>query len=259
MYRRSRNQGKIAQFFVDNSLYLIMIAVFGAVILCLLQWIIKPQSLTLFIISLIVLGAFLTVIGLLALVAEGFGDFSFIIMGVLGVLMLGWAGLLLFKPENPIAAKTRAYLLTKKETIKTDLVDLSLDISPTSYYPGEKGQVTIQVENQSEYPLTLETVMFETFNQFFEGFIVDYESAQPPLSERKEKLGISTALFFLQKPLEIPAGEGATFTLDIVANKPGDYTSDFSVVLFVDAGSTAVPRSIPALDQEIYMVIFPPE
>jgi hypothetical protein len=46
MYNRSRNQWKIAKFFVNNSIYLIMIAVFGAIILCLLQWIIKLQSLT---------------------------------------------------------------------------------------------------------------------------------------------------------------------------------------------------------------------
>jgi len=101
--------------------------------------------------------------------------------------------------------------------------------------------------------------MFETKNKFYDGFVVDYKSANPPISERKNKLGVSIALFFGEEQTHIPPGEMAEFEVEIVANEPGDYTDTYYAVQVVGLNSKATPKKIPEATETFFLVILAEE
>ncbi len=148
---------------------------------------------------------------------------------------------------------------TRSKGVSAKDIEVSLAISPTTYTPGEKGLIHIEVKNTSKYELILDSVMFETKKKFFDGFVVNYESAVPPISEKKEKLGVSIALFFGEEQIVIPPKQSVDLQVEIVANTPGDYTGEYYAVLLVGLNSKAMPRGIPEVTEEFFLVILSEE
>ncbi len=85
--------------------------------------------------------------------------------------------------------------------------------------------------------------------------MINYESAVPPISERKEKLGVSIALFFGEEQIHILPDQAVDLQVGIVANIPGDYTDEYYAVLMVGLNSKAMPRKIPEVSKKIFLVI----
>lgn len=254
MNKKQRNSG-LKTFISDNSPLALMIVIPLSLALCLLQYLIKSQSMLFLIIGSILSGMPLLIFGLKAMGYKELRNFTALAMVLLGVALLIWSGILVFKPTSQLAIKTQLLFETRSKAVYAEEITVSLEISPTTYYGGEKGLINIQVENNSEYVLILDSFMFETRNKFFDGFVVNYESAVPPISEKKEKLGISTALFFGEDQIIVPPGETTQAHVEIVANTPGDYTGEFYAVLLVGMNSKAMPRKIPEVTEDIFLVI----
>jgi len=254
MNKHNKKSG-LKSFVSDNSPLILMIVLPLSLILCLLQFLIKPQSMVYLIIGSILSGIPLLIIGLKALGYKELRNFTSLAMVLLGVIILAWAGYLIFKPTSQIATKTRLLFETRSKAVSAEEIKVSLEISPTTYYVGDKGNIIIRVENNSEHELILDSVMFETRKKFFDGFVVNYESANPPISEKKDKFGISSAIFFGEDQLMIPPGDSTRVQVEVIANTPGDYAGDYYAVLLVGVNSKAMPRKIPEVTEEIFLVI----
>jgi hypothetical protein len=258
MNRKQKSSG-LKAFFEDYGPFLLMIALPISFVLCLLQYFIKPKSMLLLIIALLFSGPLLLKTSIEALAHKQLRNLTSIGAGLLGAAILIWAGFLIFKPESQFTTKTRMLFETRSKAVPAKEIEVSLEISPTTYYPGDKGLIHIRVENNSDHELTLDSVMFETKKKFFDGFVVNYESAQPPISERKEKLGMSIALFFGEEQTRIPPGQSADFSVGIVANAPGDYAGEYYAVLLVGLNSKAMPRGVPEVTEELFLVVLAEE
>jgi len=245
----------LKKIFKEFSPLALMIVLPLSMVLCLLQYIIKPSSMLFLIIGLLLSGPILLKTSIEALAHKQLRNLTSISSGVLGAAFLIWAGLLIFKPASPITTKTKMLFETRSKAVSADDIVVSLDITPTSFYPGDKGLITIQVTNNSEHELILDSVMFETKKKFFDGFVVNYESASPPIGERKEKLGMSIALFFGEEQIHILPGETADMQVEIIANTPGDYSGEFYAVLLVGLNSKAMPRKIPEVTEAFFLVV----
>lgn len=246
-------------FFEDYGPLVLLFVLPVSMVMCLLQYLIKPKSLLLLIIALLLSGLIILKVSIEALAYEEMRNLTSIGGVLLGAALVIWAGFLIFKPISQITTKTRMYFETRSKAVDDEEISVSLDISPTSYTPGERGQISIQVQNNSQYELILDSVMFETGNKFYDGFVVDYESANPPISERKNKLGVSIALFFGEDQTHILPGETAYFEVEIVANQPGDYTDNYYAVLMAGVNSKARPKKIPEATEDFYLVILAEE
>lgn len=246
-------------FFDEYGTLALVLALPLSMVLCLLQYFIKPHSMLLIIIGLLISGSLLLIFGLEAIAHKAFRNLSSIGAGLLGLIFLIWAAFLIFKPESQVTTKTRMFFETRSKAVSAKEIEVSLEILPTTYYPGDKGLISIRVENTSEYDLVLDNVMFEAKKKFYDGFVVNYESAIPPIGERKEKLGVSIALFFGEEQILIPPGEAADFQVEIVAKTPGDYTGEYYAVLLVGLNSKAMPRGIPEVTEEFFLVVLADE
>ncbi len=254
---KNPKKSRVIAFFEELGPFLLMITLPVSFVLCLLQYLVKSQSMLFLIIASLIGGVPLLVFGFKALAYKELRNFTSFGMLILGGVLLAWAGFLIFKPTGQISTKTRMLLETRSKAVDADEILVFLDISPTTYLPGDRGLIYIQVQNNTDKKLTLDSVMFETKKKFFDGFIVDYESAVPKISERKEKLGMSIALFFGEEQTKILPGQTAEFEVEIVANIPGDYAADYYAVLMVGLNSEAMPRRIPEITKEIFLVIQP--
>lgn len=252
MYQQ--RESKIKDFLEEYSPLALMLALPLSLVLCLLQYFIKPKSILLLIIALFVSGPILLKTSIEACAHKQLRNLTSI-----GAVFLIWAGFLIFKPESQITTKTRMLFETRSKGIPAEEIEVSLEISPTTYYPGDEGLISIRVENTSEYDLILDNVMFEAKKKFFDGFVVNYETAIPPIGERKEKLGVSIALFFGEEQILIPSGEAADFQVEIVAKTPGDYSGEYFAVLLVGLNSKAMPRGIPEVTEEFFLVVLAEE
>lgn len=105
---------------------------------------------------------------------------------------------MIYRPEGQISVRNQILFQTRYRRVSAEDIVVSLNISSTTYSPGDLGVVNIQVGNNTDKELTLDSVMFETKKKFFDGFVVDYESADPPISERKEKLGLTIAFILMR-------------------------------------------------------------
>ena len=258
MYTKQKHSG-LRTFIEDFSPFALLIVLPISFVLCLLQYLLKSQSMLLLIIGSVLAGIPLLIFGLQALGYKELRNFTFYGMVVLGIVLLAWAGFLIFKPESQITVKSRMLFETRSKGVSAKDIEVELDISPTTYYPGEKGVIHIEVKNTSKYELVLDSVMFETKKKFFDGFVINYESALPPISEKKEKLGVSIALFFGEEQIHILPGGTAEFEVEIVANNPGDYTGEYYAVLLVGLNSKAMPRGIPEATEEFFLVVLTEE
>ena len=250
---------RMKTLFEDYGSLILLLTLPVSLTLCLIQYFIHSQSMLLLIIALLVSGPFLLWTGLRALAYKELRDFTTVGASLLGAVFLVWAGFLILKPESQVSIKSKMIFETRSKAVSSKDLEISLDISPTTYQPGDRGLIRIEINNKSQYELVLDSMMFETNKKFFEGFIVDYESAVPPISERKEKLGISIALFFGEQQIQIPPEETADFQIGIVANIPGDYTGDYYAIPLVGLNSKAMPRKIPDVNERIFLVILSEE
>ena len=246
-------------FFEEYGPMAIIIILPISMVLCLLQYLIKPKSLLLLIIALLLSGIMLLKTGIQGMAYKELRNLTAFGGVALGAGLLIWAGFLIFKPTSQITTKTRMSFETRSKAVDAEEISVTLDISPTRYTPGERGKINIEVQNNSQYELILDSVMFETKNKFYDGFVVDYESANPPISERKNKLGMSIALFFGEEQTHLLPGETAYFEVDIVANAPGDYTDTYYAVLVVGLNSKATPKKIPEATETFFLVILAEE
>ncbi len=246
-------------FFEDYGPLALLIVLPVSMVMCLLQYLIKPKSLLLLIIALLLSGLIILKVSLEAMAYKQLRNLTSGGGVLLGAALVIWAGFLIFKPTSQISTKTRMSFETRSKVVDAEEISVSLDISPTRYTPGERGKISIQVQNNSQYELILDSVMFETKNKFYDGFVVDYKSANPPISERKNKLGVSIALFFGEEQTHIPPGEMAEFEVEIVANEPGDYTDTYYAVQVVGLNSKATPKKIPEATETFFLVILAEE
>ena len=254
MYTKQKNSG-LRTLIEDYSPLTLLIVLPISFVLCLLQYLLKSQSMLLVIIGCVLTGIPLLIFGIQALGYKELRNLTSFGMVLFGVVLLAWAGFLIFKPESQISVKSRMLFETRSKGVSAKDIEVSLDISPTTYTPGETGSIHIEVKNTSKYELILDNVMFEAKKKFFDGFVVNYESALPPISEKKEKLGVSIALFFGEEQTHIPPGGTAEFEVEIVANNPGDYTGEYYAVLMVALNSKARPRGIPEVTEELFLVV----
>ena len=230
----------IRSFFEEYGPLALLFAIPLSMVMCLLQYLVKPPSLLFLIIGLLVSGIMLLKTGIEGMSHKELRNLTSFGAFFSGAILLIWAGLLIFNPSSQIAAKTRMSFENRSKTVSAKDIEVTLDISPTTYYPGDKGLISIRVENTSDYDLILDNLMFEAKKKFFDGFVVNYESAEPPIGERKEKLGVSIALFFGEEQILISPGEAADFQVEIVAKTPGDYTGEYFAVLLVGLNSKAM-------------------
>ena len=258
MYSKQKRSG-FRTLIEDYSPLTLLIVFPISFVLCLLQYLLKSQSMLLVIIGCVLTGIPLLIFGIQALGYKELRNFTSYGMVLFGVVLLAWAGFLIFKPESQITIKSRMLFETRSKGVSAKEIEVSLDISPTTYTPGEKGLIHIEVRNNTKYELILDNVMFEAKKKFFDGFVVNYESAVPPISEKKEKLGVSIALFFGEEQIRIPPGGIAEFEVEIVANTPGDYTGEYYAVLLVGLNSRAMPRRIPEVTEEFFLVVLAEE
>lgn len=242
-------------FVEDYGPLVLLFALPLSMILCLLQYLIKSKSMLFLIIGFLLSGSPLMIFSIKALFYKELRNLTSIAGGLLGAALLIWAGFLIFKPESQIATKTRMIFETRSKAVSVNDIEVSLDISPTTYHPGDEGLISIQIINNSEQELILDSVMFEAKKKFFDGFVINYESAVPPISERKEKLGVSIALFFGEEQIHILPDQAVDLQVGIVANIPGDYTDEYYAVLMVGLNSKAMPRKIPEVSKKIFLVI----
>jgi hypothetical protein len=249
----------IKSFFEAYGPLALLFAIPLSMVMCLLQYLVKPPSLLFLIIGLLVSGIMLLKTGIEGMSHKELRNLTSFGAFFSGAILLIWAGLLIFNPSSQIAAKTRMSFENRSKTVSAKEIDVTLDISPTSYTIGERGMITIRVTNNSKHELILDSVMFETRKKFFEGFVVDYDSAVPPISERKQKMGLSIALFFGEEQIHIPSGEKVDIHVEIVANTPGDYSDTYYAVLMVGLNSTAMPRKVPEDSKDIFLVILAQE
>jgi hypothetical protein len=66
-------------------------------------------------------------------------------------------------------------------------------------------------------------------------------------------------LFFGEEQILIPPGEAADFQVEIVAKTPGDYSGEYFAVLLVGLNSKAMPRGIPEVTEEFFLVVLAEE
>ena len=220
IYKKQKGSG-LKTFMEEYGPLALLFALPLSMVLCLLQYLIKSKSMLFLIIGSLVSGPPLLIFSLKALVYKELRNFTTFAMGILGAALLIWAGFLIFKPASQITTKTRMLFETRSKAVSVKDIDVSLDISPTTYHPGDKRLISMRVKNNSKHELILDSVMFETKKKFFDGFVVNYESAVPPISERKEKLGVSIALFFGEEQIHILPDQAVDLRVEIVANIPG--------------------------------------
>ena len=228
-----------------------------SIMLCLLQLFLRMDNYLLLIIALVLCGGVLLAWGAWLVFVDRV-SFVFSIMMFIGGILLALAYFLAFQSQGQVAGYFRKLYNPGTRVIKEDELKIELEITPETYQVGEKGEITIRLENRSEYELVFNSVMFEVRNQFYEGFLVDYGSASPRIMERKDKLGVSTALFFGEESIQIPPGGSYLIQVEIVASLPGDYSDEFFVVPFFDTGQTAaLPRGDASITQKLMLSILP--
>jgi len=254
----SRSSSGIGAFFEENGLLLVVITVALSVILCILQFVLSLDSMIFLLIALAIFG--------LALVAfavgtffEGMFNFFFILMFIVGAAVLVLAYFLAFEPGSTVTQWFRNNYRPDVEALDEELLVIKLDITPKQYQSGETGRILISLENLSEHTLVLDSVMFETRDQFFEGFVVDYENTDPPIKDRREKIGNTTALFFSEEEMIIPSGDIYIVKVEIVANQPGDYSDTFYVWPEFDTLESEALNAFLDHKEKFNLVILPGE
>lgn len=228
-----------------------------SILLCLLQLFLRMDNYLLLIIALVVCGVVLLTWGAWLVFVDRM-SFVFLIMMFIGGILLVLAYFLSFQPQGQVAGYFRKLYNPGTRIIKDDELKIELDIAPKTFQVGEKGEITIRLENRSQYELVLSSVMFEVRDQFYEGFIVDYGSASPRIKERKDKLGVSTALFFGDETIHLPPNGSYLIHVAIVANHAGDYSDEFYVAPFFDSAQTAaLPRGDTSITRKVMLSILP--
>ena len=112
-------------------------------------------------------------------------------------------------------------------------------------------------ENLSDHTLVLNSVMFETRDHFYEGFVVDYVSAAPPVKGREKKIGNIADLFFSEDEVINTPSEKYSVKVEIVANHHGDYSDNFCV--FSESGMLESEALGVLLDhEEKFKILIPP-
>ena len=254
----SNSSSVIGAFFKDYGLILVVVAVPISGILCILQLVLSLDNMILLILALTVFG--LALVGFaIGTFFEGMFNIGFILMFIVGATALVLAYLLAFGPDSSVAQWFRNIYRPEVAVLENDQLDIVLEINPHQYQTGEVGSIRISFENLSEHTLVLNSVMFETRDKFFEGFVVDYESADPPINDRKEKIGNTTALFFSEEEMIISPSEKYTVKLEIVAFQPGDFSDNFFVFPEFDTLESEALGAFIDYEEEINLVIFPGE
>ncbi len=249
---------KLIAFTQEYGVFITMFGMLASILLCLLQLILSVDNMLLLILALFLAGLVMLGGGAWETFVNRLWSVVFVGMMLIGAAALALAYFLSFEPNSPVSAKFRTLYRPEIQPLESQDLKISLDITPTQYMPGERGTITMRFDNHCEYTLVFESVMLETQKRFFEGFVIDYESASPPISQRKNKMGISTALFFGELPIVIPPGETYTVRLEIIANIPGDYSDEFFITPFMDLQRTeAVSVSFPSYSEKIFLVILP--
>ena len=255
---KSRSSRGIGAFFEDYGLFIVVIAVPISALLCILQFVLSPDSMILLLIALAIFG--------LALVAfsvgsffEGMFGFGFILMFIVGAATLVLAYFLAFEPDSTVTQWFGNIYRPEVEALEEDQLEIVLQIDPHQYQSGETGSIMISIENFSEHTVALDSVMFETRDRFFEGFVVDYESAAPPINDRREKIGNMTALFFSEEDIIIRSGEKYMIMVEIVAIQPGDYSDTFYVVPLFDTLDSEALNAFLDHEEKLNLVILPGE
>lgn len=254
----SNSSSVIGTFFEDYGLILVVIAIPISGLLCILQLVLSLDNMFLLILALAVFG--LALVGFaIGTFFEGMFNFGFILMFIVGVAVLVLAYFLAFEPDSSVTQWFRNIYRPEVAALEEEQLEIILEIEPHQYQSGETGSILISFENLSEHTLVLNSVMFETQNQFFEGFVVDYNSADPSINDRKEKLGNTTALIFSEEEMIIPPGEKYLVKVEIVASQPGDYSDTFYVFPEFDTQESEALGMLLDHEEEINIVIFPRE
>lgn len=258
MQQRTNLSNRFKDFIEEHGIIITMLGILASVVLCVLQLILRVNNQLPLILALLLFGLVILGWGLWDTLANRFWSVVSLCAILIGAAILVFVYFLAFQPNSQVSLKFRSLYRPDIKTIKSQELKISLDIAPTQYQPGERGTISMNFENQSEYTLVFETIMLETQKHFFEGFVVDYESASPPISQRKNKMGVSTALFFEEEPVVIPPGETFTASVDILANGSGDYSDEFFVTVFIDLQrSEAAPGAFVDHSQKFLLVILP--
>ena len=248
----------IKNFIEDHGIMITLLGILASMVLCVLQLILRVTNQLPLILALLLFGLAVLGWGVWDTITSRYWSFASLSAMVIGVIILVFVYLLAFQPTSQVSLKFRSLYRPDMRTIKNQDLKISLDIAPTQYQPGERGTISMNFENHSDYTLVFETIMLETQKPFFEGFVVDYESAYPPISQRKNKMGLSTALFFGEEPIVIPPGESFTAWVEIVANVSGDYSDEFFVTVFMDLQRTeATPGAFIDHSKKFLLVILP--
>lgn len=254
----SSSSSGIGAFFEDYGLILFLIAIPISGILCILQLVFSLDNMILLIIALAVIG--LALVGFaIGSFFEGMFNIGFILMFIVGAAVLVLAYFLAFEPDSSVTQWFCNIYRPEVAVLKEDQFEIVLDIDPHQYQSGETGSIMISFENLSEHTLVLNSVMFETRDQFYEGFVVDYDSADPPINNRKEKIGNTTALFFSAEEMIITPGEKYIVKVEIVANKPGDYSDTFYIFPEFDTLESEALGVLLDHEEKINLVILPEE
>jgi hypothetical protein len=248
----------IKDFIEDYGIMITLLGILASMVLCVLQLILRVTNQLPLILALLLFGLVILGWGVWDTITSRFWSFASFSAMLIGAVILVFVYLLAFQPNSQVSLKFRSLYRPDMRTIKSQDLKISLDIAPTQYQPGERGTISMNFENHSEYTLVFETIMLETQKPFFEGFVVDYESAYPPISQRKNKMGVSTALFFGEEPIVIPPGGSYTAWVEIVANVSGDYSDEFFVTVFMDLQRTeAAPGAFVDHSEKFLLVILP--